>query len=117
MRRIKITDGNIIIHGTINGTVAAKDFEKRLPCMVNAVAAENGYLATVPKGIYNPMELTDIFEKGDVGLFGGYFYLYDKSGNGNGCFQKIMIIGKIDENEIYLLEQLGDKVKLKVTVL
>ncbi len=51
MKEIKITDGTTVIHARLNDTVAAHDFEKRLPCTLSGSDSGMDYCCAATNGV------------------------------------------------------------------
>ena len=85
---LKVND--TVIPATLNDTVAAQDFKKRMPFNVSGYRSEVDYCCTATSGKYNPAETQSGWKNGDISLAGGWFaVLFD--GEENSASYHIMI--------------------------
>ena len=73
MRAVRITDGTTTLRATLNDTVAAKDFEKRLPFACKGYDSGVDYCCTAASGLFDPAETQTGWKNGDISLGGGWF--------------------------------------------
>ena len=112
MKKVYLTDGNIILYATLNDTVAAFDFAKRLPCHFTGVDSGTGYNCTAANGVYDPLEMQTGWKNGDIALSRGLLsILYSGEEQSNDCRQ-MMIIGNLEAQSLPLIAQLPHKVIL-----
>ena len=105
MKEIQITDGTTVIHAVLNGTVAAQDFEKRLPCTFSGSDSGMDYCCPAANGLYDPLETRRGWKNGDISLCDGW--QSDEYGD-------MMIIGHIHDEDLPLVRQMPPRVTLKV---
>ena len=56
MKNVIITDGGVRIRATLNDTLAARDFEKRLPFTCSGYDSGIDYCCSAANGLYDPLE-------------------------------------------------------------
>ena len=56
MKNVIITDGSVRIRATLNDTLAARDFEKRLPFTCSGYDSGIDYCCSAANGLYDPLE-------------------------------------------------------------
>lgn len=113
MVRIQIANQTGTAEALLNGTVAARDFARRLPCTLVAVPVEDGYEAVTAKGCYDPMESVDHFASGDLVWSGGklLFCARERAVRRPGG---IMVIGHMKAGEAGWQKLMGEKLSLAV---
>lgn len=116
MREIKITDGKTIIRATLNDTVAAIDFEKRLPFTVSGYDSGIDYCCNAARGIFDPMEMQTGWNNGDISLGGGWFALLYGGEEESHAYKNMMIIGHIKKEDLELVKSMPKKVNLKISL-
>ncbi len=114
MREIQITDGRAVIHATLNNTVAAHDFEKRLPCTFNGSDSGTDYCCAAANGLYDPLETRRGWKNGDISLCDGWFALLYGGEEQSDTYGDMMIIGHIHDEDLPLVRQMPSRVTLKV---
>lgn len=114
MREIRITDGNTVLRAMLNDTLAAKDFEKRLPFTVSGYDSGIDYCCTAASGLFDPMELQTGWKNGDISLGGGWFSLLYGGEEQSRDYKNIMIIGHIFDEDMKLIKNMPEKVNLTV---
>ena len=115
MREIRITDGKTILRAMLNDTVAAKDFEKRLPLTVSGYDSGIDYCCMVASGLFNPMETQAGWKNGDISLGGGWFALLYSGEEQSEAYKNMMIIGHILDEDIELVKDMPERVNLTVS--
>lgn len=114
MRRICITDGNVLLYATLNDTVAANDFARRLPCRFSATNSGIDYCCPAASGVYDPLETQTGWKNGDLCLCDGWFaILYGGEERSFACYS-MMIIGHLEERSLEQIRLLPDKVSFHV---
>lgn len=116
MKEIKITDGKTVLRAVLNDTVAARDFEKRLPFTVSGYDSGIDYCCTAASGIYDPMETQRGWKNGDISLGGGWFALLYSGQEQSSEYRNMMIIGHIYDEDLELIKEMPGKVNLTVSV-
>lgn len=116
MREIKITYGKTTIRAMLNDTVAARDFEKRLPFTVSGYDSGIDYCCNAASGIFDPMEIQTGWKNGDISLGGGWFALLYSGEEDSHQYKNMMIIGHIKKEDIELVKSLPKKVNLKISL-
>lgn len=116
MREIRITDGKTVLRARLNDTVAARDFEKRLPFTVSGYDSGIDYCCTAASGIYDPMETQSGWKNGDISLGGGWFALLYGGQEQSSEYRNMMIIGHIYDEDLELIKEMPKKVNLTVSV-
>ena len=114
MKEIQITDGTTVIHAVLNRTVAAQDFEKRLPCTFSGSDSGMDYCCPAANGLYDPLETRRGWKNGDISLCGGWFALLYDGEEQSDEYGDMMIIGHIYDEDLPLVRQMPPRVTLKV---
>ena len=114
MRNVIITDGSVRIRATLNDTLAARDFERRLPFTCNGYDSGTDYCCSAATGLYDPMETQIGWKNGDISLGGGWFTLLYGGEETSGDHKEMMIIGHLYEDDIKLVGQMPEHVTLTV---
>ncbi|MDO4555723.1 MAG: cyclophilin-like fold protein [Lachnospiraceae bacterium] len=115
MKNIQITDGNTIIKATLNDTVAAKDFEKRLPFKCSGYDSGIDYCCNAASGVFDPMEMQTGWKNGDISLGGGWFALLYGGEDTSNTYHNMMIIGHILDEDLPKMSEFPERVSLMVT--
>ena len=114
MKEIQITDGTTVIHAVLNGTVAARDFEKRLPCTFSGSDSGMDYCCPAANGLYDPLETRRGWKNGDISLCDGWFALLYDGEEQSDEYGEMMIIGHIHDEDLPLVRQMPPRVTLKI---
>ena len=115
MKNVIITDGNVKIRAVLNDTMAAKDFEKRLPFTCSGFDSGIDYCCTAANGLYDPLETQTGWKNGDISLGGGWFVLLYGGEEESGSYKDMMIIGHIHEDDLMLVKEMPKRVTLTVS--
>ncbi len=115
MRNIIITDGIVRIRARLNDTLAAKDFERRLPFSCSGYDSGMDYCCNAANGLYDPLETQIGWNNGDISLGGGWFALLYGGEEFSKEYRNMMIIGHILEDDLKLINQMPGRVKLVVS--
>lgn len=115
MREINITDGSTVVWAVLNETVAAKDFEKRLPFKCSGYDSGIDYCCTAASGVFDPMELQSGWKNGDISLGGGWFALLYGGEESSSSYHNMMIIGHILEADLPKVKAMPERVNLTIT--
>ena len=115
MKNVIITDGNVRIRATLNDTLAARDFEKRLPFTCSGYDSGTDYCCSTANGLYDPLETQDGWKNGDISLGGGWFALLYDGEETSEEYKEMMIIGHIHEGDLKLVDQMAERVTLMVS--
>lgn len=114
MKEIQITDGTTVLHAVLNETVAAQDFEKRLPCTFTGSDSGTDYCCAAANGVYDPLEAQRGWKNGDISLCDGWFALLYGGEEQSEAYEDMMIIGHIHAEDLPLVRQMPPRVTLKV---
>ncbi|MBU3213818.1 hypothetical protein LL033_13635 [Clostridium estertheticum] len=114
MKNIVIKAGNVIIPATLNVTVAAKDFETRMPFAVKGTDSGIDYCCVASEGKSKSSEKQTGWKNGDINLAGGWFALLYGGEEQSQAYSDMMIIGHIDEENLQLVKDLPDTVTFTV---
>lgn len=114
MTRISITDGTTVLYARLNETVAARDFERRLPCRFSATDSGVDYECAAARGVFDPLELQDGWKNGDICLGGGWFAILYGGEEESASHRSMMIIGHLEEESLRKVKQMPARVNLKV---
>ncbi|MBU3878197.1 hypothetical protein HGO97_020560 [Faecalicatena sp. AGMB00832] len=101
------------IPAVLNDTVAAKDFETRLPFHTAGYDSGIDYCCTAEEGKSDPNERQAGWKNGDINLAGGWFALLYAGEEESKAYEDLMIIGRLkDVND---LKGLPKAVEITVT--
>jgi len=113
MTRIRITAGECSISAMLNDTVAAKEFEKRLPFQISCRDSGTDYCGTAARGRFDPSEAAVGWKNGDILLSDGWFALLYGGQEKSEDDHRMMIIGHFDDLDA--VRNLPETVRLTVT--
>ena len=116
MQKICITDGNVMLYASLNDTVAARDFIKRLPCSFSGADSGLDYCCTAATGVYDPMETQTGWKNGDLSLGGGWFAILYDGEELSKTFRNMMIIGHLDEDSLESIHLLPERANFYVSI-
>lgn len=114
MKRIYLTDGNVILYADLNDTVAAHDFAKRLPCGFSGIDSGMDYCCSAANGVYDPLETQTGWKNGDLCLCRGWFAILYGGEESSGEFRNMMVIGHLDDSSLERIRSLPNKVNFFV---
>lgn len=117
MRDIVITAEDTTIRAILNDTVAAKDFEKRLPFTYSGFDSGIDYCCSAKDGQYDSGELQTGWKNGDISLGGGWFAILYGGEEKSGDYKDMMIIGHINEEDLKLVKKLPKQVTFTVSAM
>lgn len=109
MKNIRIIAGGIVIPASLNDTVAAKDFEKRLPFTVTGNDWGIDFCCVAVEGESDPKEKQTGWKNGDINLAGGWFALLYDGEEQSSSYKDMIIIGHIEKENLSLVEKLPEK--------
>ena len=115
MKNIIITDGSVRIRAQLNDTVAAKDFEKRLPFTCSGSDYGMDYCCSTANGVFDPTELQAGWKNGDISLGGSWFSLLYSGEEDSAAYRDMMIIGHIHDDDLELVRNMPERVTLTIT--
>ncbi len=116
MKDIRISDGATTLRAVLNDTVAAKDFEKRLPLTVSGYDSGIDYCCNAASGIFDPMETQAGWKNGDISLGDGWFALLYGGEEQSIAYKNMMIIGHILREDLPLVSKMPERVNLTVSL-
>lgn len=114
MKDIIITDGSVRIRAQLNDTLAARDFEKRLPFTCSGSDSGMDYCCGAANGVYDPTELQTGWKNGDISLGGGWFSLLYGGEEVSAKYKDMMIIGHIEPQDLELVKKMPERVTLTI---
>ncbi len=117
MKRISISDGNTKLCASLNDTVAAKDFIKRLPCNFSGFDSGVDYCCSAADGEFDPEETQTGWKNGDLSLGGGYFAVLCGGEEQSSSYRNMMIIGHLDDDSIELVKKMPGRVNFQVELI
>lgn len=109
---LKVND--ITIPATLNDTVAAQDFKKRLPFKVSGYRSSVDYCCTADCGKFDPTETQSGWKNGDISLAGGWFAVLFDGEEQSESYNGMMIIAHIDEDNLHLVKSLPHSIEFIV---
>ena len=110
MRSVVITDGTVKLRALLNDTLAARDFEKRLPFTCIGYDSGIDYCCSAASGIYDPLEMQTGWKNGDISLGGGWFALLYGGEETSEEYRNMMIIGHILEDDLEMVKEMPERV-------
>lgn len=111
---ITIKAGDVTIPATLNDTVAAQDFKRRLPFSVSGYRSPVDYCCSAACGTYDPTETQAGWKNGDISLAGGWFAILFDGEEQSSSYRNMMIIAHIDEEYLPLVKSLPEDVRFVV---
>lgn len=115
MKNVIITDGKVKLRATLNDTVAARDFERRLPFTCSGYDSGVDYCCSAASGLYDPLETQNGWKNGDISLGGGWFALLYDGEESSEEYRNMMIIGRILKDDLELVKEMPGRVTLTVS--
>ena len=115
MTNITIKDGSICIRAVLNETVAAKDFQKRLPFKCCGYDSGIDYCCTAASGLFDPLEMQTGWKNGDISLGGGWLALLYGGEDQSAMVHNMMIIGHIEADDLQKMKAMAKRVNLTIT--
>ena len=103
-----------IIPATLNETMAAQEFKKRLPFKVSGFRSEVDYCCKAACGRLDPTETQSGWKNGDISLAGGWFAVLFDGEEESKNYHGMMVIAHIDKENLGLVKALPDNVKFTV---
>lgn len=114
VKGITISDGSTVLRATLNDTVAAKDFEKRLPMVCSGYDSGMDYCCNVANGLFDPLELQTGWKNGDLSLGGGWFAILYGGEEQSAAYRDMMIIGHVDSEDLPKIDGMSKNVNLTI---
>ena len=113
-KKIILRAGDTVVPAVLNDTVAAKDFEKRMPFKVTAHRSAVDYCGTAASGVFDPSETRSGWKNGDISLAGGWFAVLFDGEDKSGSYHGMMPIAHIDQADLPLVKAMPETVKFVV---
>jgi hypothetical protein len=111
---ILLKTNDLIIPATLNNTMAAQEFKKRLPLKISGYRSAVDYCCAATCGVFNPAETQSGWKNGDISLAGGWFAVLFDGEETSQNYHGMMIIAHIKEEHLQLVKELPDTVKFVV---
>ena len=111
---IVLKANSIAIPATLNDTVAAQDFKKRLPFKVSGHRSAVDYCCAAACGVFDPMETQAGWKNGDISLAGGWFAVLFDGEEQSDAYPGMMVIAHIEDEHLPLVKALPPSVKFTV---
>lgn len=102
------------MYATLNDTVAARDFAKRLPCNFTGRDSGTEYCCVTARGIYDPLETQTGWKNGDLSLGDGWFSIHYGGEEQSSEHYGVMVIGRLEEESRAMIESLPCRVRFHV---
>jgi hypothetical protein len=112
--KIVLKTNGLIIPATLNDTVAAQEFKKRLPFKVSGYRSKVDYCCAAACGIFDPTETQSGWENGDISLAGGWFAVLFDGEENSANYHGMMIIASIEKEYLQTVKKLPNTVKFVV---
>ena len=107
--------GPLAIRAVLNETIAAKDFQKRLPVRYCGYDSGIDYCCTAAIGVFDPLETQIGWHNGDISLGGGWFALLYGGEESSEAYRNMMIIGHIVKDDLQKVQTMPERVTLAIT--
>ncbi|WPC76333.1 cyclophilin-like fold protein [Vibrio porteresiae] len=107
---------NTVIPATLNDSVAAQDFRKRIPFKTSGYRSTFDYCCTAKEGKFDPAEKQHGWKNGDISLAGGWFAVLFSGEEQSASYGDIMVIAHIDDEHLHLVEGLSADVTFTVAL-
>ena len=105
-----------MLRATLNDTVAAKDFAKRLPLTLSGYDSGIDCCCNAATGLSDPLEAQTGWKNGDISLGGGYFALLYGGEEESSAYKNLVIIGHIQEEDLAKAKKLSGRTTLKIVL-
>lgn len=105
---------DVAIPASLNDTVAAKDFIKRLPLKLSGSRSAVDYCCHAACGLFDPSETQAGWKNGDISLADGWFAVLFDGEEKSGNFQGMMVIAHIEEEHLNLVKALPKTVRFTI---
>ncbi len=112
--KILLKYGNINIPITLNDTVAAKDFQRRLPVVLSGKRLKDNYCFPAAIGCYDPQETQYGWKNGDISISHGHFRILFGGEEVSEEYAGIMVIAHLDEENLVQIKELPDAVRIRI---
>lgn len=103
---IVLKAGDVTIPATLNDTVAAQDFKKRLPFKTSGYRSTFDYCCTATEGKFDPKQKQYGWKNGDISLAGGWFAVLFAGEEQSASYGDIMPIANIAKEHLPLVDAL-----------
>lgn len=111
---ILIKAGSKVIPAVLNDTLAAREFQKRLPFKVSGTRYEHDYCCPAACCVFDPTETQSGWKNGDISLAGGWFAVLFDGEEVSQDYRGMMVIAHIREEDLHLIRELPDSVQFVV---
>lgn len=112
--KVNLKIGDTVIPATLNNTVAAQEFIKKLPFTVSASKGEFDYCGMGGDLKYDKNETQAGWKNGDIGYARGWFALFHGGEDQSSSYTSEMIIGHIDDEYLETVRNLPGSVTIVV---
>jgi len=106
--------GSESIYATLNDTVAAQDFRKRLPLTLCGSRGKYSYSCNVAIGRSDPEEKQCGWRNGDISVAGGFLDIYFAGGRQSKNYPDVMVVAHIEKENLQIIRGLPGKVKFEI---
>lgn len=114
VKKILLKFENISIPAALNDTLAAKDFEKRLPVVLTGRKWKDNYCFPTAIGCYDPEETQAGWKNGDISLAAGSFRILFDGQEESADTRGIMVIGHICEQQLKQIRDFPKTVRISI---
>ncbi|MGN1390128.1 MAG: cyclophilin-like fold protein [Bulleidia sp.] len=112
--KVILSDGRIELTAVLNDTVSAREFAAHLPCRLKGEDSGVDYCFQFPRVRFDPLELQDGWENGDLCLCDGWFAILYGGEETSSSHRNMMIIGHLEKESEEKLKELSGKVVLTI---
>ncbi len=112
--RITLTSQSMVLHATLNDTVAAKSLEAKLPMQISFGRSSVDYCATAPQLDSSKSQSQFGWHNGDISYVGGWLSIF-YSGQ-HRLPMPMMVLGSIDSADMAKIKEAGSQVSFTIEV-
>jgi len=105
---------DIVIPASLNDTVAAQDFKKRLPLKLSGYRSELDYCCHAACGLFDPSETQAGWKNGDISLADGWFAVLFDGEKKSKNFRGMMVVAHIEEEHLNLVKALPETARFTI---
>lgn len=106
----------VSIPAVLNDSVAAKDFQKRLPVTVSGSRGEYDYHFKTAIGCFDPEQTQIGWQDGNISLSGGWLRIFFSGEEETERRERTMVIAHIDRKDLLLVRALPENAKIRVEI-
>lgn len=112
--KVVLKTENVIINASLNDTVAARDFMRRLPITVSGVRGKVDYHFSTAIGCFDPEETQSGWKDGDISIAGGWLRVFFDGEKTSDNYKGTMVIAHIDDSDIEFVRGFPESICLRI---